>query len=142
MQPPLIVTVLGWAGVAPFAALSGTIAFGGGEQLTPWAVSKLVPYAAIILTFMGGVHWGLIMNRETPDNRMYVVGIAPSLVAVAAIFVEGVLGLILLAAGFLALVIYDVRIVGQKYAPQWYATLRMQLTAAVVTCLTVAAVTA
>lgn len=142
MRIPFIAMLLGWAGVLPFAALSAFIAFAGNDPFQPWALSKLVAYGAIILTFMGGVHWGLIMNRETSDNWKYVVGIAPSLVAVVAVVVEGVPAIVLLAAGFLALLIYDMQIVRQKYAPQWYSALRLQLTAAVGICLTVAAVTA
>ena len=62
-QPPRLAILLGYAGLIPF--ISGAI----GIWITPTAwradvLTALLHYAAVILAFMGAIHWGLAMARE------------------------------------------------------------------------------
>ena len=130
--------VLGVAGVLPFIGLtiSGLVwphLQGPGLRL----------YAAVILSFMGGVQWGL--SIRPPGGRLawrrYGASVIPALVAWASFALRPREGLFLLAVAFLGLLGYDLWTALRGEAPMWYGRLRLVLTIAVVSCLAVAVLT-
>lgn len=131
--------LLGWAGVAPFAFFAAASAL----DIHPWSLDPklaLRAYGACILSFMGGVQWGILLPQEAghaPFSR-YLVSVLPALLAVVCLIIPNAPGLIGLTAGFLALPAYDMSTVSQGLAPGWYASLRVQLTLAVVALLSLA----
>jgi hypothetical protein len=129
---------LGYAGALPFVAgAAATLPFAG--PLRPYGLALLLDYGAIILSFMGGVHWGAAMLRN--DNRAGPLGrsVAASLVALPAALIGGAAGLGFLAVGFLGLLVFDEQETRAGRVPQWYPLLRRPLTAIVVACLVVGA---
>jgi hypothetical protein len=139
---PVAALVLGWLGVLPFAGLCGA-ALTGAVLPKPQALDALAVYAMIILAFMGGVRWGLAMisdpQRPSPDGTALMVSVVPALIGCACWFLPRPIGLVGLMVGFAGLLAYDL-LTGQSFrAPAWYPRLRIQLTAAVLTCLGVAA---
>jgi hypothetical protein len=137
---PKPVLVLGWAGVVPFAFLS-LAAIVGGPPVAANALSALIVYGAVILSFMGGAQWGLEMARPvTPDKggRDYALSVLPALAGFAAALLPPRAGLALLSTGFLALLAYDLFRAARGIGPGWYPALRKGLTAAVVTALLLA----
>jgi hypothetical protein len=133
---------LGWAGVLPFAALSAltVIDSGAATGIGQGAVLQaLITYGMIILSFMGGVQWGLEMSRpEGSGAAGFAASVLPALVAFAASFVSPLAALVILAAGFLILLGYDRARIRAGIGPVWYGALRMQLSTAVVISLAVA----
>lgn len=134
--------LLGWLGVLPFAASClGVVA--GSARTAELASQVLVVYATVIVSFMGGVQWGLAMIA--PDGgsatlpRRLAISTLPALAAfvMAALPVQS--AMLGLAAVFCALLAYDAVTVRAGVAPRWYLALRVQLTAAVVLCLILAA---
>ena len=69
------------------------------------------------------------------------VGVLPSLVGWAGLLAGGTAGLVLLLAGFVAVLAVDLGLVREGAAPSWFARLRTVLTAAVCACLLLAAAT-
>ncbi|MEM9356904.1 MAG: DUF3429 domain-containing protein [Pseudomonadota bacterium] len=134
---PTTTLAWGWVGVLPFATLSLALLF-GDTFIAGVARQVLVPYAAIILTFMGGVHWGLEMRGAGRGSLLYNSGIFPSLVAVAALVLPVHLALLALGVGFAGLLAFDLWMAQQGIIPRWYSKLRIQLTSAVLACLIVA----
>eukprot|EP01037_Dinobryon_pediforme_P036570 gene36569-43578_t len=57
---PRSALVLGWLGVIPFAVCAA-LASTGGVVPPGAALHALVLYGVVILSFMGGAHWGLAM---------------------------------------------------------------------------------
>ncbi len=135
---------LGWAGVIPFAAFAVLTLTGGA----PWSeldqsrvLHALVTYGMIILSFMGGVQWGLEMSRPEGNGAAgFAASVVPSLIAFGASFVSVFAALLILAAGFVILLGYDRARIRAGIGPVWYGALRMQLSTAVVICLAAAAV--
>ena len=131
--------LLGWAGVIPFALFAATSVL----NVHLWALDPAVAlraYGACILSFMGGVQWGILLPRDegrAPVSR-YLISVVPALVAVLCLLIPNGAGLIGLIAGFLGLLAYDISTVRQGLAPRWYTSLRVQLTLAVVALLGVA----
>lgn len=136
-QAPHATLAWGWAGVVPFAALSLAIAF-ADDTMAARIDQILISYGAIILTFIGGVHWGMEMSRQGRGWLLYTSGICPSLVAVVAILLPFHFALMALAIGFGGLLAFDLWLGHQQLVPQWYSQLRIKLTSAVLACLLVA----
>ena len=130
---PVVALLLGWSGVMPFAALAVT-AISGVPAPAGAAMAALVGYGAIILSFMGGVLWGLEVSQGR-SQVVYAVSIVPALVAVAAMLSSATYGILLLLCGFAGLLAYDVKHSRSGGAQSWYPILRLQLTAAVVVLL-------
>lgn len=135
--------LLGWAGVIPFVALSAAL-LAGLEPIREIAVRGLPGYAAVILGFMGGVQWGLEMSRPEgqaqagqpePWRGGYAVSVLPALLAAAALLLAPRDALLLLAAGFAGLLLYDLLRIRSGIGPAWYARLRIALTCAVLVSL-------
>ena len=134
-QPPRLAILLGYAGLIPF--ISGAI----GIWITPPAwrtdvLTALLHYAAVILAFMGAIHWGLAMARERQDDaahRQLGLSVLPALLGWLAISsgLPALLALTLLISGFIGLYLADVHAVKLELAPRWYTALRKPLTAVV-----------
>lgn len=134
-QPPRLAILLGYAGLIPF--ISGAI----GIWITPPAwrtdvLTALLHYAAVILAFMGAIHWGLAMARERQDDaahRQLGLSVLPALLGWLAISsgLPALLALPLLISGFIGLYLADVHAVKLELAPRWYTALRKPLTAVV-----------
>jgi hypothetical protein len=138
---PSLAFWLGWAGVIPFAALSSGLWTGGAGDLDETGLLRaLISYGAIILSFMGGVQWGLELTRGDGDGLGFLASVVPALAAFAATFVHPLAALAILAAGFILLLFYDLRRIRAGIGPAWYGRLRIQLSTSVVICLIAAAV--
>ena len=129
---------LGYAGAIPFVA--GALAclpFAG--SLREWGVLLLLDYGAIILSFMGGVHWGAAMLRDDTSLAPLGKSVAPSLLALVATLIGGRTGLFLLASGFAGLLFYDENETAVGRVPSWYPSLRRPLSAIVISALLIGA---
>lgn len=133
---PRPATALGLAGVLPFLALA-ILTLAGGAHAS-FALSALLGYGAVILSFLGGIHWGLGIGRDRPSGGLLGIGVLPSLVGWAALLVGGKLGLGLLVLAFPLVLAVDLRLTRDSLAPAWFPRLRVVLTSAVVACLLVA----
>lgn len=134
---------LGLGGALPFAACLVAYAAGG-----LWIVSQalalkvMLAYGAVILSFLGGIRWGLALRLENADRRdaRFALSILPSLLGWVALLLPSFPALVLLAVAFAAQGAWDVGDAGEDGAPAWFATLRSLLTALVCSFLSVMAV--
>ena len=94
------------------------------------AVFALGAYGAIILSFLGGVRWGNLLNSKTQLRYWgpLFFSVLPSLVAWPALLLPTAWMLSVLAAGFVLQYAYDVEGVRQKILPAWFGRLRTILT--------------
>ena len=137
-RTPLLVTLLGLAGLLPFL-------FCGFESLTRaavWALPALVGYGAVTLAFLGAVHWGLalapspIAPSAEAERMRLALGTAPALAGWVALLLPSWAGLLLLIAGFIATAVAEAA--GQRRAlvPHGYMWLRWAHSVIVVAILT------
>lgn len=125
MNEATIVTAnrLTWAGIVPFlgSAILGAI----GVWQDQLAHAFLI-YSAVILSFLGGIHWGLVMagRLENPQGSL-IICMFPCLAAWGAVAFLPVLWAIA-ALGFIYLIWlrYDIRRVNEK----WYEQIRQPVT--------------
>ena len=126
--------LLGYAGLIPFIIFS----IGSWFQL-PFisdSIYILTAYAAIILSFMGAIHWGIAMSRsEYQNGKYFIASVIPGLSAWLALLLPQRYAITLLMIGFIALIIYDWSVEKPQRLPGWYIPMRNRLTLVVVMCL-------
>jgi hypothetical protein len=132
---PGIAWGLGIASVAPFVVATAGIALATDPALGLYAYVALVSYGACMLAFLGAVQAGLAL-RETPlpAARLAASAVAPALAWLSLAVGEGN-GLLLMTAGHLAMLGYDIVAARRGWAPAWYPRLRWPLTGIVLGCL-------
>lgn len=132
---PPAALLLGLAGVLPFA-------WGAMTVLTPalgeWSLGALgprltgrtllLPYGAVILSFMSGVVWGFATRAE--GRRAALLYGLSTLPALWAAFAGH--SALALAPGFALLLLLDARAQAWGLAPPWWMRLRVLLTLLVV----------
>ena len=141
-KPPALAILLGYAGLTPFVggALGVWIIPLGWRE---FVLSALLDYAAVILAFMGAIHWGLAMRAEERDERAQIqlgLSVIPPMLgwlAIAGGMPTG-MALPILFLAFVCLYLADLRAVRLGLAPRWYARLRTPLTLVVVLSLQLA----
>jgi hypothetical protein len=129
--------LLGLLGAVPFVGLAA-LALGGGA-IGIWPGLALLAYGAVILSFMGGVHWGWAMAAGEPSLERLGLSVVPSLVGWGGFLLGGSAGLSVVALGFIGLLWFDLRAVAAGRAAAWYPQLRWPLTVIVVASLALAA---
>ena len=133
---PAVALALGLAGLLPFAG--GALSVWLGLPFSPATGHWLaVVYGAVILSFLGGVRWGLAIGPYGAQRQSveFTLGVLGSLAGLAAAFLQPIAALTLLIAGFLMQALWDVTGVESRRLPVWYGKLRMMLTAGVVVSL-------
>ncbi|RVU36382.1 DUF3429 domain-containing protein [Hwanghaeella grinnelliae] len=136
-EVPRPALVLGLAGLIPFAACAVAV-WTSSPVLQVEGVSLLLTYAAVILTFLGGVHWGKALAGEhSGDLNWMRLGwsVTPSLIAWAALRMSPGFTLIIFIAAFAAAFLVDRHAVRTGFFPAWYLPLRKVLTLGVMACL-------
>lgn len=133
LRMPRTALILGLLGLIPFIACLGAVHTDlmlGADQARRGAVL----YGVVILSFMGGAQWGLATASAEPRPRAFVASVLPALLAWASLTLAVRLSLLVIAAGFAALLVYDLWTVRRGEAPAWYGRLRIGLTSVVIVC--------
>lgn len=145
---PFLALLLGLGGLIPFFGLAAGILFFGAMGAVPRLALGLLTYGAVILSFLGAVHWGLAL--ETPaivasggtgrmDRRRLLLGVLPALWAWGALYcglawrIQG--GIALEIAGYLLVLIVERQASRAGALPPGYMMLRIVLTTGAVLCL-------
>lgn len=129
--------ILGFAGLIPFVA--GAVAVWFAPEFAYAAFNAQTIYAAIILSFLGGVQWGFaaagIGPGAGPSWERLGWSVLPALFGWASLFIDEGPRVVALMLAFLAAFMIDRRWTQMGRGPIWYARLRRDLTAVVVLCL-------
>lgn len=123
---------LGWAGLLP--QLVAVLMIASGNPAFYFAGLALAAcYAALILSFLGGIWWGLSLSRQRVPRWALVAGIVPSLIALAS-FIPGMFGwpwprpsLILIAISLVASPLVDRALLGGETGAREWLALRIRL---------------
>ncbi|KAI8944081.1 hypothetical protein F4801DRAFT_572908 [Xylaria longipes] len=131
---------LAWVLNSPWPTSS---AFANNIMISPESASQLLAtlepiqlgYGAIIISFLGAVHWGLEYAAKVPDEARtkfrYGIGVMAPIVAWPTLFLPVEFALTGQFAAFVALYFADARATVRGWAPAWYSTYRFALTAVV-----------
>lgn len=144
--PDAAVRRLAWifagAGLAIFAALTALLLSADSQVRVP-AIAAMVTFAAVVISFLGGVEAGLAIRAEigTPQTRAVAFALSslPSLAAWGVLWLpspQWQLGAAL--ALFVAVWLSDLRLARQGLVPAWFVDVRTGATAVVAIILGIA----
>ena len=139
LEPSPMAWRLGYAGLIPFVIGALLVWLVTGEA-HPYVAAALSAYGAVIVSFLGGIHWGDVM-RQWPQaeagaawaDATLVWGVMPSLVAWLGVLMPPYAGLFVLGLAIIGCYLVDRR----RYAAlglQAWMTLRFRLTAVASLC--------
>lgn len=125
---------LGYAGLLPFLLMMTAVWFADASWTDEFMKGQRA-YAIVILSFLGGIHWGAAMlssSLSAADTRKALSwGVTPSLIAWSATLFSG-FGFAVLMAGFVAALQVDKQLYPLYGMPDWLIALRRKLTIVVV----------
>ncbi|QSR34598.1 DUF3429 domain-containing protein [Marinobacterium iners] len=93
--------LLGLSGLIPFVGLTALM-------YQPWAITFFLSYSAVILSFLGGIHWGVALRDEQWSNSWRLcLCMLPSLLGWLALLLPQQAALMLLLAAYALWWAYD-----------------------------------
>ena len=131
LSSPAPALCLGFAGAIPFCSLAA-LSVATPEYMDIIAQAQCA-YGATIVSFLGAVHWGFALAKESglkPDWVTLGYSVSPSLVACVALLLKPGYGLMTLNLGLLYALTTDLATTG---FPVWYYALRKSLSTLAVT---------
>lgn len=136
--PAPALRLLGYAGLLPFGA-GAALALLGPPPWRELALPALAAYGAVILSFLGAVHWGLAL-RAFPDEAAAAwprvgLGVLPALVGWVALLLPLRFGLALLAAAVVIVASVETLAARRGLVPDAYLGIRWPLTIGAGACL-------
>lgn len=141
---PAMAAWLGGTGLLPFVFGAAAIWL-APEPIRAFAVSAVVVYAAVILSFLGGLAWGATSAAATDGRwkqlyaRLLAASVVPALVAWGAALLPPAYGLAVMALCFVAVLALDRRLAAAGIVPPWWLKLRIRLSLTVAALLLAAA---
>ena len=137
VAPPRMVAWLGYGGLIPFLVLMSASLL-DRQHGAVWS-DALYAYGAIILSFVGALHWGLAMSQPELSERQrsawFAWSVVPALIAWPSVLFTPPIAAPLLVCGFIAHYLQDRRLARQTKLPGWYLPLRQRLSSVAVVCL-------
>ena len=135
---PTFALLLGIAGLVPFAVCALEALSTTDPARATRFVAALIFYGAVTLAFLGGVHWGLVLEAgpTVRERARLLLGIASSLVGWLALLVW-LIGLeapslAVLTVGFVALIAAESQLGRNGLMPRAYLLLRWGLSIVVI----------
>ncbi len=125
-RPSPLARGLGFGGLIPFVTLAGAVWLGPADGRA-FVGTALLGYAAIIVSFLGAIHWGLAMQNPAQPAPLLVWGVLPSLLGWGALLLGPGPGLALIAALLWVCFAVD-RAVYPQYRLQGWLAMRLALT--------------
>ena len=124
---------LGYLGLIPF--VFGAVTALLSQELVPLAFQAFILYSLAILSFMGGVHWGLALITGTRQSTRLLISVVPVVAAwICLIALPAPLTLAVLGGGFIAQWFIDRPILAELPIPSWYLEMRPRLAYVVAGC--------
>ncbi len=137
---PGLALILSLAGTLPFIAGAATLWFGPAAYAAP-ALHAIITYAAVILSFLGGIQWGIgvSVSETAPKSAqsLFLLSVVPSLLSWAMLFIDTSAARLIVSIflfGFVWLI--DGLLHLQKLIPNWFFRLRSIITPIVIASLT------
>ena len=127
---PTAVGMLGYGGLIPFIGLATLANIEPSHG--PLYRGALLLYGAVILSFVGAIHWGVAMmvtDLNDQDRRAaYVWSVIPALMAWMTYILSPITAALVLVLGFLLQYWRDATLARKIAWPVWYLPLRIRLT--------------
>ena len=128
---------LGYGGLIPLVGLAAALSVDHARTV-PWT-HALFGYAALILSFVGALHWAFGMTLPNLDGgrraRLLNWSVIPALIAWMTLQLPPRFSSLLLIAGFLVHFAQDRHLASTGALPPWYLPMRLRLTVIASVCI-------
>ena len=125
---PQLAKLMGFGGLVPFAGCA-VLMYSGSPSANIVALFANAVYGAVILSFVGAVHWGLTM-REDRSPYWYIWSVIPAIMGwLSIVLLDIKISLLTLAIAFTLAWSVDRQASLQGLIPAWYMQMRHILTA-------------
>ena len=131
---------IAYGGLVPFIIGTALVWLIGGRDLDQhtFVTTALSAYAALVISFLGGIYWGLAARQTVPSPTPFVMGVVPSVVAWIGVLMPPYAGLVLHGAMLVIGYLIDRRFYPRLGAGAWL-TPRFRLSAIAALCCFLAA---
>ena len=131
------------AGVVPFVLATGALFASDASSVRVPAITALVTYSAVILSFLGGIEWGLAIRDDSGNeaSRAIALGLSTvsSLAAWAVLWLPSATWQVGAALGlFVTVWVADQWMASRGLLPAWFVDLRTAISALVAAILALA----
>lgn len=123
---------LGYAGLVPFV-VGALLTWLVRPDAHPYVTAALSAYAAVIVSFLGGIHWGFALRQSAPPASLFGWGVLPSLAAWVGVTMPPYAGLVVHGVMLVVCYLVDRRVYPVQGAAAWL-TLRFRLSAIASLC--------
>lgn len=124
-EPSALARALGAGGLVPFVGLALVLWLVPPDPAA-WVALALIGYGALIVSFLGGIHWGVAMARGQATTGHLAWGVAPSLLAWPALLMPAYAALPWLGLLLVLCYVVDRRLYAATGLGRWL-TLRWRL---------------
>jgi hypothetical protein len=131
-SPNPVALRLGYLGLLPFV-LGAALVWLVLPEAGVYVPHVLSGYAAVTLSLLGGIHWGLAFRQKLPSPALFAWGVVPPLVAWIAVVMPPYAGLVVHGAMLVACYLVDRRVYPSQGVGAWL-TLRFRLTVVASLC--------
>lgn len=132
-----VVAGLGYLALVPFVVGAVSVwvidANLRDADLRPGISLALSAYAAVVVSFIGAIHWGLGFRQEHPTTSLFVWGVVPSIVGWIGVLLPFRSGLVMQALMLAICYLVDRRVYAREGVAAWLP-LRRRLTIPAVLC--------
>ena len=132
MTPPRLALRLGLSGLLPQLA-AAYLLLDGNPEWRFFALAMAYFYAALILSFLGGLWWGMAAKADAVPAWVWLAAVIPSLIGFGSAWPWATgapwpgPSMIVLGAALIAALAIDWRLVKIGIAPAWWLHLRLPL---------------
>ena len=123
---------LGQAGLVPFV-LGTVLVWLVDERAHGYVTLGLSAWAALVVAFLGGVHWGTGFSQPDAPATLFMWGLVPTLVSWVAVMMPARSGLVVDGVMLVVCYLVDRRLYPQVGLSRWL-TLRFRLSAGAAAC--------
>lgn len=138
-KTPVVPRLLGYGGLIPFVGLAALSIVEPHHGVM--YRGALLLYGAVILSFVGAIHWGVALinagMNERERNAEYCWSVVPALMGWITCIFSPLGAMLILVVGFVLQFWIDVRSAQRIQWPSWYLVLRTRLTAVASLCLVI-----
>ena len=123
--PSPVASRLGALALLPFVLGAGLVWI-VREEAHPHVTAGLSAYAAVVVAFIGGIHWGFGFREPSPPAGLFIWGVVPAIVACIAVVMPPYAGLVVHGVMLVACYLVDRKVYPRHSAAAWL-TLRFRL---------------
>ena len=123
---------LGYLALLPFV-VGAALVWIVRPDAHPYVASALSGYAAVVIAFIGGIHWGFGFREDGAPPRLFIWGVVPALVAWVAVVMQPYAGLVLHGVMLIVCYLVDRKVYPEHGAARWL-TLRFRLSVVASLC--------